>query len=197
MMHLQLHSSHVIKKRSNFEWGDDDYIDLQHKKALVRVARRLVHDTSHVTNLANILLEAQTNLSLISSRSGISFSLLYTSTVTDEIALLHFDNLATYFLFSQITDFEFIAQSTGFHFLNIYRFGVRRISFHFVSFRFSRSLQLCLCSWPWIWHSGGSTRQFGRGSIPGLGVIWGSTLFLVLALAPRGFSPGTAVFPSP
>ena len=136
MMHLQLHSSHVIKKRSNFEWGDDDYIDLQHKKALVRVARRLVHDTSHVTNLANILLEAQTNLSLISSRSGISFSLLYTSTVTDEIALLHFDNLATYFLFSQITDFEFIAQSTDFHFLNIYRFGVRRISFHFVSFRF-------------------------------------------------------------
>ena len=67
MMHLQLHRSHVIKKRSNFEWGDDDYIDLQHKKALVRVARRLVHDTSHVTNLANILLEAQTNLSLISS----------------------------------------------------------------------------------------------------------------------------------
>ena len=117
MMHLQLHSSHVIKKRSNFEWGDDDYIDLQHKKALVRVARRLVHDTSHVTNIANILLEAQTNLSLISSRSDISFLLLYTSTVTDEIALLYFDNLATYFLFSQITDFEFIAQSTDFHFL--------------------------------------------------------------------------------
>ena len=107
------------------------YRKQMHKKALARVARRLVHDTSHVTNLANILLEAQTNLSLISSRSDISFSLLYTSTVTDEIALLHFDNLATYFLFSQITDFEFIAQSTDFHFLNIYRFGVRRISFHF------------------------------------------------------------------
>ena len=76
MMHLQLHSSHVIKKRSNFEWGNDDYIDLQkkmHKKALVRMARRLVHDTSYVTNLANILLEAQTNLSLISSRSDRQF----------------------------------------------------------------------------------------------------------------------------
>lgn len=173
MMHLQLHSSHVIKERSKFEWGNDDSQKKIHKMSLVPVARRLVHDKSHVTNLANILLEAQKNLSLISSRSDISFSLLYTSTVTDEIALLHFDNLARYFLFSRVTDFEFIAQSTDF--LNIHRFGVRRISFHFVSFRFSRSLQLC--SWPWIWHSGGL----------GLGVIWESTLFLVLALASRVF----------
>ena len=36
-----------------------------------------------------------------------------------------------------------------------------------------------------------------RGSIPGLGVIYGLSLLLVLVLAPRGFSPGTPVFPSP
>jgi len=35
------------------------------------------------------------------------------------------------------------------------------------------------------------------GSIPGLGVICGLSLFMVLVLAPRGFSPGTTVFPSP
>ena len=34
------------------------------------------------------------------------------------------------------------------------------------------------------------------GSIPGLGVISGLSL-LVLYSAPRGFSPGTPVFPSP
>ena len=34
------------------------------------------------------------------------------------------------------------------------------------------------------------------GSIPGLGVICGLSL-LVLYSAPRGFSPGTPVFPSP
>ena len=37
----------------------------------------------------------------------------------------------------------------------------------------------------------------GSGSIPGLGVICGLSLLLVLVLAPRGFSPGTPVFPSP
>ena len=35
------------------------------------------------------------------------------------------------------------------------------------------------------------------GSIPGHGVICGLSLLLVLFLAPRGFSPGTPVFPSP
>ena len=35
------------------------------------------------------------------------------------------------------------------------------------------------------------------GSIPGLGVICGLSLLLVLVLAPRGFSPGTPVFPFP
>ena len=37
----------------------------------------------------------------------------------------------------------------------------------------------------------------GLGSIPGLGAIRGLSLLLVLVLAPRGFSPGTPVFPSP
>ena len=39
--------------------------------------------------------------------------------------------------------------------------------------------------------------QCGPGSIPGLGVICGLSLLLVLCSAPRGFSPGTPVFPSP
>ena len=38
--------------------------------------------------------------------------------------------------------------------------------------------------------------QCSPGSIPGLGVISGLSL-LVLYSAPRGFSPGTPVFPSP
>ena len=39
--------------------------------------------------------------------------------------------------------------------------------------------------------------QCGPGSIPRLGVICGLSLLLVLVFAPRGFSPGTPVFPSP
>ena len=39
--------------------------------------------------------------------------------------------------------------------------------------------------------------QCGSGSIPGLDVICGLSLLLVLFSAPRGFSPGTPVFPSP
>ena len=39
--------------------------------------------------------------------------------------------------------------------------------------------------------------QCGPGLIPGLGVICGLSLLLVLCSAPRGFSPGTPVFPSP
>ena len=35
-----------------------------------------------------------------------------------------------------------------------------------------------------------------KGSIPGPGVICGLSLFVVYS-APRGFSPGTPVFPSP
>ena len=43
-----------------------------------------------------------------------------------------------------------------------------------------------------------ASHQCGPGSIPGLGVICGPvSLLLVLVLAPRGFSPGTPVFPSP
>ena len=42
-----------------------------------------------------------------------------------------------------------------------------------------------------------ASHQCGPGSIPGLGVICGLSLLLVLVFAPRGFSPGTPVFPSP
>ena len=39
--------------------------------------------------------------------------------------------------------------------------------------------------------------QCGPGSNPGVDAISGLSLKLVLSLAPRGFSPGTSVFPSP
>ena len=42
-----------------------------------------------------------------------------------------------------------------------------------------------------------ASHQCGPGSIPGLGVIRGLGLLLVLVLAPRGFSPGTIIFHSP
>ena len=42
-----------------------------------------------------------------------------------------------------------------------------------------------------------ASHQCGPGSIPGLDVIGGLSLLLVLYSAPRGFSPGTPVFPSP
>ena len=49
------------------------------------------------------------------------------------------------------------------------------------------------------WRSGESTRlpPMWPGSIRGLDVICGLSLLLVLFSAPRGFSPGTPVFPSP
>ena len=37
----------------------------------------------------------------------------------------------------------------------------------------------------------------GSGSNPGVDAIYGLSLLLVLSFAPRGFSPGTPVFPSP
>ena len=42
-----------------------------------------------------------------------------------------------------------------------------------------------------------ASHQCGPGSTPGPGVICGLSLLLVLVLAPRGFSPGTPVLPSP
>ena len=39
--------------------------------------------------------------------------------------------------------------------------------------------------------------QCDPGSNPGVDVTCGLSLLLVLSLAPRGFSPGTPVFPSP
>ena len=42
-----------------------------------------------------------------------------------------------------------------------------------------------------------ASHQCGLDSNPGLGAICGLSLLLVLVLAPRSFSPGTPVFPSP
>ena len=42
-----------------------------------------------------------------------------------------------------------------------------------------------------------TSHQFGPGSNPGVDAICGLSLFLVLSLAPRGFSPGSPVFISP
>ena len=55
-----------------------------------------------------------------------------------------------------------------------------------------------LAHWEQGWRSvrAFASHQCGPGSIPGLGVISGLSL-LVLYSAPRGFSPGTPVFPSP
>ena len=41
-----------------------------------------------------------------------------------------------------------------------------------------------------------ASHQCGSGLIPGLGIMCGLSLLLVLALAPRRFSPGFPVFPS-
>ena len=42
-----------------------------------------------------------------------------------------------------------------------------------------------------------TSHQCGPGSNPGVDAICGLSLLLVLSFAPRGFSPGTPVFPSP
>ena len=42
-----------------------------------------------------------------------------------------------------------------------------------------------------------ASHQCGPGSGPGVDAICGLSLLLVVSLAPRGFSPGTPVFPSP
>ena len=42
-----------------------------------------------------------------------------------------------------------------------------------------------------------SLHQCGPGSNPGADTICGLSLLSVFSLAPRGFSPGTSVFPSP
>ena len=59
-----------------------------------------------------------------------------------------------------------------------------------------------LNSW-WWWSRDGAVvralafRQCGSGSIPGLDIICGLSLLLVVYSAPRGFSLGTPVFPYP
>ena len=42
-----------------------------------------------------------------------------------------------------------------------------------------------------------ASHQCGLGSNPDVEAICGLSLLLVLSFAPRGFSPGTPVFPSP
>ena len=42
-----------------------------------------------------------------------------------------------------------------------------------------------------------ASHQSGPGSNPGVNAICGLSLLLVLSFAPRGFYPGTPVFPSP
>ena len=42
-----------------------------------------------------------------------------------------------------------------------------------------------------------ASHQCGPGSYPRVDAICGLSLLLVLSFAPRGFSPGTPVFPSP
>ena len=42
-----------------------------------------------------------------------------------------------------------------------------------------------------------ASHQTGPGSNPGVNAICGLSLLLVLSLAPRGFSSGAPVFPSP
>ena len=42
-----------------------------------------------------------------------------------------------------------------------------------------------------------ASHQYDPGSNPGVDAICGLSLLLVLSFAPRGFSPGTPVFPSP
>ena len=42
-----------------------------------------------------------------------------------------------------------------------------------------------------------ASHRCGPGSNPRIDAICGLSLLLVLSLAPRGFSPGTPVFPSP
>ena len=42
-----------------------------------------------------------------------------------------------------------------------------------------------------------ASHQCGPGSNPNVDAICGLSLLLVLSLTPRGFSPGTPVFPSP
>ena len=42
-----------------------------------------------------------------------------------------------------------------------------------------------------------ASHQCGPGSNPGIDAMCGLSLLLVLSFAPRGFSPGTPVLPSP
>ena len=77
---------------------------------------------------------------------------------------------------------------------------------HFAKVQIANIAQLLLVLKIWgskVWRSGESAHlpkhQCGAGSTPSVDAIHvcGLRLLLVLSLAPRGFSPGTPVFPSP
>ena len=65
------------------------------------------------------------------------------------------------------------------------------------------SFPWCTAGWNIMGKKGGAVvralapHQCGPGLNPGVDAICGLSLLLVLSLAPRGFSPGTLVFPSP
>ena len=59
-----------------------------------------------------------------------------------------------------------------------------------------------ICFWVFLlgeqwWRAQWWEHQCGPGSNPGVDAICGLSLLLVLSFAPRGFSPGTPIFPSP
>ena len=55
----------------------------------------------------------------------------------------------------------------------------------------------CILEQGWCSGEAFTSHQCGQGLIPGLGVICGLSLLLVLFVAPRYFSLGTPLFPSP
>ena len=87
------------------------------------------------------------------------------------------------------------------------------VTFNFHHIHLSSSLHMCLIRYPqilmgtiWLPSLGGkggavvralASHQCGPGSNAGVDAICGLSLLLVLSLVPRGFSPGTPVFPSP
>ena len=84
-----------------------------------------------------------------------------------------------------------------------YEVRLNNVKRQVVTMVFRLPVSVLLCFWSCFGSRDGAvvralaSHQCGPGSIPGLGFICGLSLLLVLVLAPRGFSPGTLVFPSP
>ena len=88
------------------------------------------------------------------------------------------------------------------NFVCILRTITTRHKFHRFLFPFSSKLLDLNFAPYWGARNGAVVRalashQCGPGSNPGVDAICGLSLLLVLSLAPRGFSPGTPIFPSP